>query len=179
VRAALLLVLSACSAAPPVDPLDPDEVEDAAQGEGDAQGSARGGTYALAVPGEATCDCPEVMGVDLCDADLTRLASGGATVTVTHADGYLTLAPTGAEALLSLSGSLDADGAFDLGGIYDLSSVLGDGELLTRLTGEFTSDDRFTATLRDRVRGAFGDQSVDCRHEVEVMGERVTASDPP
>ncbi|MBL9100478.1 MAG: hypothetical protein JNL82_05960 [Myxococcales bacterium] len=163
----------ACGSAAPEDPLDPDAVDEVAKGEGDAEGDARSGAYRLTAEGPRTCDCPEIEGFDLCAADLTALGDQ-AVVELTQADGYLLLAPRSAPDLLSLAGSLDRDGAFDLGGIYDLASVLGDGDLYTRMTGEFTGADRFAAVLRSRISGTIQGQSVDCRTEVDLTGERIT-----
>jgi len=173
-RLLALVLLAACGAEP--DPLDPGEIDDVAKGEGDADGDARSGTYLIAATSTRACDCAEVQGIDLCDADLTQIGDGS-LVTLMQTDGYLLLSPASAPGLLSLTGSLDADGSFDLGGLYDLSSVVGEGDLVTRLTGEFAGADRFTALLRTRVSGTLDGEPVDCRTEVDVTGERQTS--PP
>lgn len=173
-RAPLLLLslLLACGAPEPTDPLDPDAVDEVAKGEGDAEGVDRSGTYRLRAAAMSACDCPEIEGFDLCAADITQLRDD-AVVGLTQADGYLVLAPQAAPDILALAGSLDADGTFDLGGIYDLASVFGDGDLYTRMTGEFTDADHFTAVLRSRIDGTINDQAIDCRTEVDLTGERI------
>jgi hypothetical protein len=175
-RLCTVLLCCACTPDAPVDPLDPAAVDDAAKGEGDAEGDAHSGSYVLHATGMRACDCPEVQGFDLCAADLTQLGDA-AVVTFTQADGYLVLAPKTAPETLSLTGSITADGSFDLGGLYDLGTVLGEGDLFTRLTGEFTDTDHLTAVLLTRVDGTLGNDVVDCRTEVDLTGERV--SDPP
>lgn len=171
-RLLALVLLGACGAEP--DPLDPEVIDDVAKSGGDAEGDARSGTYRIAATTTRACDCQEVQGIDLCDASLTQLGDGSSVV-LTQTDGYLLLEPANAPVPLALTGSLDAAGAFDLGGLYDLSSVLGEGDLVTRLTGEFSGDDRFTALLRTRVSGTLDGESVDCRTEVDVTGERQTS----
>lgn len=169
-RLLCLVLLGACGGGPQ-DPLDPDVVDGVAKAEGDAEGDDRSGTYLIHATDMRACDCQEVQGVDLCDADLTQIGDGS-LVALTQTDGYLLLAPATAPGLLSLTGSLDADGAFDLGGIYDVGSVLGEGDIVTRLTGEFSDADRFTALLRTRVSGTLDGESVDCTTELDVTGER-------
>lgn len=164
-------LLGACTAAPPADPLDPDTVDDVAKAEGDADGDAHSGTYRLRAGGVAACDCPEIQGIDLCGVDVTGLGDD-AVVLLTQSDGYLLLSPEVAPGTLALGGSIADDGAFDLAGIYDLASVFDDGSLTTRMTGEFTSPDRFTAVVRTRIDGSFFGEAVDCRTELDVTGER-------
>jgi hypothetical protein len=166
---ALGIMLGACASAP--DPLDPDAIDDIAKDEGDAEGDARSGTYLLKATGTRACDCPQVQGIDLCAFDLVALRDGS-RVDIAQYDGYLLLTPTGAPAGLALTGPLDGGGDFDLGGLYDLGTALGEGSLLTRMIGAFTGPDRFTATLRTRIDGSFGDDSVDCRTEIDLTGER-------
>ena len=172
-RRLLCFVLLGACGSDPQDPLDPDVVDGVAKGEGDAEGDDRSGTYSIQVTTMHACDCGEVMGIDLCDADLTQIRDGS-RVALTQTDGYLLLEPATAQGLLSLTGSLDASGAFDLGGLYDLSSVLGEGDLVTRLTGEFSDQGRFTGLLRTRVSGTLDGEAVDCTTEVDVAGERQT-----
>lgn len=164
-----LLLLAACGSDP--DPLDPDAIDDVARDEGDAEGDAYTGAYLVKATGTRTCDCPEVQGIDLCAFDLTALGDD-TTVDVTQFDGYLLLAPAGFSDSRAMTGPLDASGEFDLGGLFDLGTVLGEGNLLSRMTGSFTGPDRFTATLRTRIDGSFGDDAVDCRTEIDLTGER-------
>ena len=167
-----------CSHAEP-DPLDPDVVEDIAKEQGDAEGSDRSGAYTLKVADTPTCDCPATSEIALCSVDLTTFTNMGVVAHLTQNDGALVLAAEGPESGvdfvgdLTLSGPLDSSGDFDLGGIYDLGSLISAGNLYIRLTGRFTGADRFEATLSDRARGSYGDQSIDCRTEAQVVGTRV------
>lgn len=171
----LALTLSALVSCnePEQDPLDPDAVEAAAKDEGDATGTARSGAYRLQLVGTPSCDCPMTSEIALCSVDLSTLTVEGVAVTMTQSDGFLQISSVGADSRVDLSGALDASGEFDLAGIYDLGSVLGEGNLYIRLAGRFTGPDEFTATLIDRARGSYNDQSIDCRTEGEVLGQRV------
>lgn len=176
----LALTLSAplsCTS-PEQDPLDPAAVEAAAKDEGDASGTARSGAYQLQLMGKPSCDCPMTSEIALCSVDLSTLTVAGVTVMMTQSDGYLQLSGVSTEGRVDLSGALEASGDFDLAGIYDLGNVLGEGNLLIRLAGSFTGPDEFTATLIDRAQGSYGDQSIDCRTEGEVLGKRVAAEVP-
>lgn len=152
------------------DPLDPDEVKQAAQAEGDAQGVDRSGVYYVELGMASGCDCPPVMMVDLCTNDLTTLASTGGFVTLTQSDGYLVISEQAG--LLNLSGALQADGAFDLAGVYGFGSVLGELGVYVRLTGRFTDDEHFTANVSSRALGDFDDEAIDCRNDVDLLGAR-------
>jgi len=176
----LALTLSAplsCSQ-PATDPLDPAEVAAAAKDEGDAMGTERSGDYQLQLNGTPSCDCPMTSEIALCSVDLSTLTVAGVAVTMTQSDGYLQLSGVSTEGRIDLSGALEASGAFALAGIYDLGNVLGEGNLYVRLDGRFTSPDAFTATLLDRALGSYGDQSIDCRTEGEVLGQRITPEVP-
>lgn len=163
---------------PELDPLDPAAVEAAAKDEGDATGTTRSGAYQLQLVGTPTCDCPMTSEIALCSVDLSTLTVEGVTVMMSQWDGVLQLSTFGAESSVDLSGALEASGDFDLAGIYDLANVLGDGNLLIRLSGRFTGPDEFTATLIDRAQGSYGDQSIDCRTEGEVLGKRIVTEAP-
>jgi hypothetical protein len=176
----LALTLSAplsCSQ-PEADPLDPAEVEAAAKDEGDATGTGRSGNYQLQLTGTPSCDCPMTSEIALCSVDLSTLTVAGVAVTMTQSDGYLQLSGVSTEGRVDLSGALEDSGEFALAGIYDLGNVLGEGNLYVRLDGRFTGPDEFTATLLDRAQGSYGDQSIDCRTEGEVLGKRLTLEVP-
>lgn len=158
---------------PEGDPLDPAAVEEVAKGQGDATGAARSGAYRLRLVGAPSCDCPMTSEIALCSVDLSTLTVEGVAVTITQSDGFLQLSGVSSAGQVELSGAIEGSGDFDLGGIYDLGNVLGEGSLYIRLTGRFTGPDEFSATLLDRARGSYGDQSIDCRTEGEVVGERL------
>lgn len=172
-------VLLACAPLPgcgddtPADPLDPEQIQDVAKDEGDAQGSDRSGTYKISVGMVPECDCPVLMEMDLCSNALTTLTTTGGAVSLSQTDGFLLLSEE--MGLLSMSGALAADGGFDIAGVYAFANVLGKVGLYVRLDGEFTGDDRFTGTLRSRALGEVEDDPVDCRTEVPVTGMRLPA----
>jgi hypothetical protein len=169
-------VLIACALAcsdPPRDPLDPEEIQDVAKDEGDAQGTDRSGTYRMEVQEAPECDCPVLLEMDLCSNAITTLATAGGSVLLSQSDGYLLLSES--QGLLSMSGALGSDGAFDIAGVYGFSTVLGDIGLYLRLDGRFTAEDRFTGTLQTRALGEIEGDAVDCRNEVPVTGTRITA----
>ncbi len=166
-----IALLAGCSEPAPVDPLDPEVVQEAAEAEGDARGAERSGTFAVTLGAASGCDCPPVMQVDLCVNDLTTLAEMGGAVTLTQSDGFLVL--TEDMGLLNLSGALQASGEFDVAGIYGFGSVLGELGLYVRLVGRFTSADRFTGTVASRALGDLDDEDIDCRNDVEVIGTRI------
>jgi len=168
-----LLAPLSCSEPEP-DPLDPAAVEEAAKAQGDAVGSDRSGAYQLQLLGTPACDCPKTSEIALCSVDLSTLTQAGVAVTMTQSDGFLQLTGVGLEGRVDLSGAVQASGDFDLAGIYDLGNVLGEGSLYIRLTGRFTGPDEFRANLLDRARGSYGEQSIDCRTEGEVLGQRIT-----
>ena len=159
---------------PDADPLDPAAVEEVAKGQGDATGTSRSGAYQLQLVGTPTCDCPMTSEIALCAVDLSTLTVDGVAVNMTQSDGFLTMTGVSTEGRVDLSGALEHSGDFDLAGIQDLGSVLGDGNLYIRLTGRFTGVDTLSATLLDRARGSYGDQSIDCRTEGDVLGQRIT-----
>jgi hypothetical protein len=158
---------------PEQDPLDPAVVEAAAKAEGDASGTARSGKYQLQLVGMPSCDCPMTSEIALCGVDLSTLTVDGVIVTMTQSDGYLQLSGVSTEGRVDLSGALEDSGDFDIAGIYDLGNVLGEGNLFIRLTGQFTGPDEFTAALIDRARGSYNDQTIDCRTEGDVHGNRI------
>ncbi len=170
----LALTAALSCSQPEVDPLAPDEVEEVAKDQGDATGTSRSGAYQLQLVGTPTCDCPMTSEIALCSVDLTTLTIAGVSVTMTQSDGFLTLTGISPGGRIDLSGALEDSGDFDLGGIYDLGNVLGDGSLYIRLTGRFTGPDSLSATLLDRAQGSYGDQSIDCRTEGELLGQRIT-----
>ncbi len=170
----LALTAALSCSQPEVDPLAPEAVEEVAKDQGDATGTARSGAYQFQLVGTPTCDCPMTSEIALCSTDLTTLTIAGVIVTLTQRDGFLTLSTSGSrEGLIDLSGAIEASGDFDLAGIYDLGNVLGEGSLYIRLTGRFTGPDSLSATLQDRADGSYGDQSIDCRTEGEVVGQRI------
>lgn len=177
-RCAVLLVSAlllagaptACTTTEPQDPLDPSVILDAAEAEGDARGNDRSGRYDITVDTTAACDCPMVAGMDLCNNELTKLAFAGGFVTLTQSDGYLVLSED--SALLSLTGALDADGDFDLAGIYGFAGVFGDISVYVHLIGDFSGEDRFSATLHSRAQGDYNSEAIDCRTEVPLYGVR-------
>ena len=171
----LALTLSAPAACnePEQDPLDPDAVEAVAKDEGDATGTTRSGAYQLQLVGTPSCDCPMTSEIALCSVDLSTLTVAGVAVTMTQSDGYLQLSGVSADSRVDLGGALDASGEFELAGIYDLGNVLGEGNLYIRLSGRFTGQDEFTATLIDRALGSYNNQTIDCRTEGDVLGMRV------
>lgn len=170
--AALIASTLSCSD-PPADPLDPEEIQEVAKDEGDAQGSDRSGSYRIEVEKAPDCDCPVLVEMDLCSNAITTLATAGGSVLLSQTDGYLLLSES--QGLLSMSGALASDGAFDIAGVYGFSTVLGDIGLYLRLDGAFTAEDRFTGTLQSRALGEIEGDAVDCRNEVPVVGTRITA----
>ncbi len=165
----LLVPLLACAQSEP-DVLDPEVIQEAAEAEGDAQGSDYSGTYLVSTDASSACDCPTVAGMDLCDNELTSLAAVGGVVDLVQTDGTLILSED-AE-LLTLSGALDADGSFDLGGVYGFSSVVGEVSVYIHLIGGFTDEDRFTGALHSRAVGTYDGDDIDCRTQVELAGLR-------
>lgn len=169
------LLIVTCNESDP-DPLDPGVVEVIAQEEGDAEGSDQSGQYVFKSTGRPTCDCPMTSQIALCSVDLSTLTTIGVEINIIQSDGALVISAESADGALTLSGAIDADGGFDVGGVYNLDSVIGQADIYIRLTGFFTAPGSLTATLRDRVKGQFGDQSVDCRTNGEVAATRAPAS---
>ena len=169
----LALIAPLSCSQPEGDPLDPAAVEEVAKSQGDATGTSRSGAYRLQLVGAPSCDCPMTSEIALCSVDLSTLTVEGVAVTISQSDGFLQLSGVSSAGQVDLSGAIEGSGDFDLGGIYDLGNVLGEGSLYIRLTGRFTGPDEFSATLLDRARGSYGDQSIDCRTEGEVVGERL------
>lgn len=171
----LALTAALSCSQPEVDPLAPESVEEVAKDQGDATGTSRSGAYQFQLVGTPTCDCPMTSEIALCSVDLTTLTIAGVAVTLTQSDGFLSLTgiSPGGGGRVDLSGALEESGDFDLGGIYDLGNVLGDGSLYIRLTGRFTGPDSLSATLLDRAEGSYRDQSIDCRTEGELLGQRI------
>lgn len=169
------LLLLTCSEPEP-DPLDPGVVEDIAREEGDAEGSDQSGQYVFESVGTPTCDCPMTSQIALCSVDLSTLTTIGVEINIIQSDGALVISAEGPDGAIALSGAIDADGGFDVGGVYNLSSVIGEADIFIRLTGTFSAPGSLTASLLDRVKGQFGDQSIDCRTEGEVAATRVPAS---
>lgn len=167
---AVLTLLSACQTTEPADPLDPDVVKAAAEAQGDAKGAEYSGRYKITVDSTAACDCPAIAGMDLCNNELTTLASAGGSVTIIQSNGSLVLSED-AE-LLSLTGSVNADGSFNLAGIYGFGGVVGKISVLVHLIGGFSSDDKFSATLHSRAEGEYQGDPIDCRTEVPLYGIR-------
>lgn len=166
-------LLLACRVTEPADPLDPEVIKEAAEAEGDAKGADYSGRFDIRLDATGACDCPAVAGMDLCNNELTTLASAGGSVTITQSDGYLVLAED-AE-LLNLTGAVDADGSFDLAGIYGFGGVVGEISVYVHLLGGFSSEDRFSATLHSRAEGTYDGDAIDCRTEVPLYGVRNSA----
>jgi hypothetical protein len=164
-----LVPLLACSQ-PEADVLDPEVIKEAAEAEGDAEGSDYSGTYLVTTDASGVCDCPTIAGMDLCDNELTSLAAVGGVVELVQTDGTLILSED-AE-LLTLSGALNADGSFDLGGVYGFSGVVGEISVYIHLIGAFSSEQRFTGALHSRALGDYNGDPIDCRTEVELEGLR-------
>lgn len=160
-------LLAACDDPEP-DALDPAVVDAVAKSEGDADGDARSGFYALTTTESRTCDCPELQGFDLCSVNFAQIGGGSASEFVQY-DGYLLFSP---DSETPMSGRVDDDGSFDLGGLGDLDTLFTAGEMVTRLTGEF-SGDTLTAVLRTRFDGTILEEPVHCRTEVELAGTRL------
>lgn len=167
---AALTLLLACQTTEPPDPLDPEVIKEAAEAQGDAKGTDHSGRYDITVDSTAACDCPAIAGMDLCNNELTTLASAGGSVSIVQSNGSLVLSED-AE-LLSLTGSIDADGSFDLAGIYGFGGVVGEISVLVHLIGGFSSEDKFSATLHSRAEGKYQGDPIDCRTEVPLYGIR-------
>jgi hypothetical protein len=165
----LFAPLLACTQPEP-DVLDPEVIKEAAEAQGDAEGSDYSGTYVVATDASGVCDCPTVAGMDLCNNELTSLAAVGGVIELVQTDGTLILSED-AE-LLTLSGALNADGSFDLGGVYGFSGVVGEISVYIHLIGGFSSEQRFTGALHSRAVGEYQGDDIDCRTEVELDGTR-------
>ena len=109
--------------------------------------------------------------MDLCNNDVSALASAGGQVSLSQTDGFLLV--TEDMGLLSLSGAIEATGAFDVAAIHGFASALGEVALYARLTGEFTGADRFTGTVQTRALGEVDGDDIDCRTEAAVSGVRM------
>lgn len=167
----LLSLLLACSTSEPADPLDPEVIKEASEAEGNAKGVDYTGRYEIRVDATAACDCPAIAGMDLCDNELTTLASTGGSVTITQNDGFLLLAEDAQ--LLNLTGAVNSDGSFDLAGIYAFGGVVGELSVYIHLIGSFSDPTRFSATLHSRADGEYNGDPVDCRTEVPLYGTRI------
>ena len=98
---------------------------------------------------------------------------------VVHTDGFVLLRYQD----LSLTGPIDADGDFAAGGLFDMTTLVSEGDIVTRIDGEFGTnrdgDRGFEATLRHRLRGSaaveLGSpdsmQSVDCTETFSVRAQ--------
>ena len=166
----LALLLSACAPDGPADPLDPGEIEQVAKSQGDAAGSDRSGRYLLELTSTPTCDCPTIYEMDLCNNDVSVLASTGGRVSLSQTDGFLLI--TEDMGLLTLSGAIEASGEFDVAAINGFASALGEVALYARLTGSFSDPDRFTGTVQTRALGEVDGDDIDCRTEAAVSGVR-------
>jgi len=167
------MLLSACTPAAPADPLDPEEIKDVAKSEGDAAGSDHSGRYLVELTSLPDCDCPTVYEMDLCNNDVSALASSGGRVSLSQTDGFLLI--TEDMGLLTLSGAIEASGEFDVAAIHGFASALGEVALYARLTGGFTDPGRFTGTVQTRALGEVDGEDIDCRTEAAVSGVRMPA----
>jgi len=173
----LALVLAGCSPAGPTDPLDPGTIDEVAKSEGDAAGSDRSGRYQVELTSTPDCDCPTIYEMDLCNNDVSVLASSGGRVSLSQTDGFLLI--TEDNGLLTLSGAIEASGEFDVAAIHGFASALGEIAFYVRLTGGFTGPAGFTGTVQSRALGSFDGEDIDCRTEADISGVRTPDTESP
>lgn len=166
---AALLVLAACRGSEGDDPLDPDLIEDIAQGAGDGQGDRYSGRFVFSgVPRD--CACAED-GFSLCGG-LADFALLDGEFDIIHADGYLTISPKSAAGFSTLSGSVDEDGGFATGAIYDASTVATALTVYVRFEGDFTDPDGLAGEFQYRVVGEVTGEPADCRATASIEARR-------
>jgi hypothetical protein len=163
------LFLGACTDDPPLDPLDPSELERLAEDGGDGRGEALTGFY-LTAHEVLACDCPQRMGVDLCGPQAATLIGLNGPSGVVQIDGYMTFEPEWSSLSWALSGAIDRDGGFVLAGISGVALGLTALGVYSRFDGAFAGDRTFAGELAYRLRGDLPDGRVDCRITFAVDG---------
>lgn len=183
--ALLSLSLNAC-ASDPFDPLDPDNIGDLGNDQGDAVGEGFSGVFAIELT-PLDCDCPTLypedfpglgVGLGLEPGDevdpCTQVAffygadsDVGAQAKLVQADGVLAWT----DWLPPLSGPIDGDGTFAVGGYEDFSETFIEAALVSRIDGEFDGGDAFFGVMQQRTIAKLLDRTVDCRstHQLNAL----------
>jgi hypothetical protein len=175
------------------DPLDPDHIGDLGNDQGDAQGDAFSGRFAIALS-PLDCDCPKLypedfpdlgagLGIDPDDVidPCGQLAifygadtPAGSQVDVVQVDGLLVWESW----LPPLSGPVDSDGTFSVGGSEDFSETFVEARLVSRVDAEYSNPDAFLGVMQQRIIAKLLDRSVDCRSTHQVEGTRLDEGAP-